>query len=161
MNVYVPLPNSSYTSTTYIKEYLFNVVHRLKIRNIWQYLEPPVRGWLDLACKLKGIKFKSRKVLLVLCNILSRVKNLLSFPGLVASIGVRAAWRASTLAASWGNKDAEKWRNDKAFNFYCGLVSLQVSKMIPRTIFPELHFLQEVVQLKFIEKILRFFRKML
>lgn len=155
--------NSShgYEFTICIKKYLVNVVRRLKVKNIWQYLEPPVRGWLDLACKLRGIKFRSREVLLVLCKILNRIKTLLDFPGLMAAIGIRYAWRVSQLAASWGNKDAEMWRHDKAFSFYCGLTLLQVFRVLPLADLPELYFLQDIIQDKVFRRILRLFGKML
>ncbi|MEM3922564.1 MAG: hypothetical protein QXG25_06785, partial [Nitrososphaerota archaeon] len=154
-------PSNFHKFTTCIRDYLVDIVRRLKVRNIWQYLDPPVRGWLDLACKLKGIKFKSREVLLVLCRILSRIKPLLDFPGLMAAIGARYAWKSSQLAANWGNKNAESWRNDKAFSFYCGLISLQVSRILPGMISPELHFLQDVVRGRGFKRILGLFRKIL
>lgn len=147
--------SSAGPSAVEIRQHLKSVVHRLKVRGVWQYLEPAVRGWLDLASKLEDIKFRSEKVLSVLFKILKRVKPLLDFPGLVASIGARAAWRASKIAASWGNSDAERWRNDGAFQFYCGLVSLQLSRVIPGMSFPELDSIRELLRLR---GLWRFFR---
>ena len=143
------------TPSLEIRRHLENVIHRLKVRGVWQYLEPATRGWLSLAVRLDGIKFRSRKVLSVLVKILNRVKPLLDFPGLVARVGVRYAWNASKLAASWGNKDAERWKNDRAYQFYCGLVSLQLSRVIPGMSFPEFDLLRGLLRLKGLWKFLR------
>ena len=148
-------------SAVEIRQHLRSVVHRLKVRGVWQYLEPATRGWLSLAASLEDIKFRSKEVLSVLVKVLNRVKPLLDFPGLVAKIGVRAAWNASRIAASWGNSDAERWRNDKAFQFYCGLVSLQLSRVIPGAVFPELDSLRNVLQLRGFGKVLRALRRII
>lgn len=138
-----------------IRQYLRAVIHRLKVRGIWQYLEPATRGWLSLAASLEGIKFRSREVLSVLVKVLKRVKPLLDFPGLVARIGVRATWNVGRIAVSWGNSDADRWRNNKAFQFYYGLLSLQLSRVIPGVVFPELDFLRNILQFRGFESVLR------
>ena len=140
-----------------IRQYLRSVVHRLKVRGVWHYLEPPVRGWLDLACRLEGIKFRSVKVLSVLFRILRRIKPLLDFPGLVAGIGARYAWHVSRLAASWGNRDAEHWKNDKAFQLYCGLTMLQLSKLFPSMLCSELDVLKGLLEPRGVRKALSMF----
>jgi len=149
------------TPSLEIRRHLENVIHRLKVRGVWQYLEPATRGWLSLAVRLDGIKFRSQKVLSVLAKILNRVKPLLDFPGLVARVGVRYAWNASKLAASWGNKDAERWKNDRAYQFYCGLTYLQLSRVIPGMSFSELGALKELLQVRGFLKILRALMRLL
>jgi len=130
-----------------IRQHLKDVIYRLKVRGIWRHLDPATRGWLTLASSLESIKFKSREVLSVLVKILKRVKPLLSPPRLLSEIGVRYAWRAWRIASSWGNKDAESWKNDRAYQLYCGLTALQLSRIIPGIGHPELNTLRDVLSL--------------
>ena len=131
-----------------IRRQLRGVIHRLKVRRVWRNLDPATRGWLTLASSLESIKFKSREVLSVLVKILKRVKSLLSPPRLLSEIGVRYAWRAWRIASSWGNRDAESWKDDRAYQFYCGLTALQLSRIIPGIGHPELNALKDVLSLK-------------
>ena len=131
-----------------IRRQLRNVIHRLKIRRIWWNLDPATRGWLTLASSLENIKFKSREVLSVLIKILKRVKSLLSPPRLLSEIGMKYAWRAWRIASNWGNKDAERWKNDRAYQLYCGLTALQLSRIIPGIGHPELNTLRDVLSLR-------------
>jgi len=126
-----------------IREYLQNIIQRLRLRGIWHYIEPATRGWLELASRLESIKFRSRAVLSVLFKILKRIKPLLDFPGLVASIGAKYAWWAGRLAASWGNGEARKWGYNKGFQVYCGIMIIQLSKLIPNLASSELNALTE------------------
>ena len=142
-----------------VRQHLKSVIHRLKVRGVWHYLEPATRGWLELASRLEGIKFRSQMVLSVLVKILKRVKPLLDFPGLVARIGVQYAWSVSKVAASWGNSDAERWKNDKAFQFYCGLVTLQLSRIIPGMVSSELEGLRELLSFRGLSKVLAILRR--
>jgi len=131
-----------------IRRHLKDVIHRLKARRVWRHLDPATRGWLTLASRLESIKFKSREVLSVLVKILKRVKSLLSPSRLLAEVGMRYAWRAWRIASSWGNRDAESWKNDRAYQLYCGLTALQLSKIIPGIGHPELNTLREVLSLR-------------
>ena len=155
----ITLPPSEGLSPVGIRRHLENVIYRLKIRRVWQYIEPATRGWLELAARLEDIKFKSHKVLSVLVKVLNRVKPLLDFPGIVAGMGVRRAWNASRIAASWGNKEAEKWRNDKGFHFYWGLMSLQLSRIVPGMLSPELESLRELLHFRGLGRVLRMLRR--
>ena len=131
-----------------IRRYLKDVVYRLKIRGVWRYLDPAIKGWLTLASKLESIKFRSREVLSVLVKILKRIKSLLSFPRLMTEIGVKYAWSAWRIASSWGNRDAELWKNDRAYQFYCGLTALQLSRIVPGIIHPELNAVKNVLSFR-------------
>ena len=131
-----------------IRRQLRDVIHRLKVRRVWRHLDPATRGWLTLASSLESIKFKSREVLSVLIKILKRVKSILSPPRLLSEIGVRYAWRAWRIASSWGNKDAEHWKDDKAYQLYCGLTALQLSRIIPEVRHPELNALKDVLSFR-------------
>jgi len=133
------------TSAGKIRRQLRDIIHRLKVRRVWWNLDPATRGWLTLASSLESIKFKSREVLSVLIKILKRVKSLLSPPRLLSEIGVKYAWRASRIASSWGNRGAESWKSDKAYQLYCGLTALQLSRIIPGIGHPELNTLREVL----------------
>jgi len=140
---------------------LRSVIHRLRVRGIWQYIEPPTRGWLELASKLEDVKFRSKMVLSVLVKTLKRVKPLLDFPGLVARIGAKYAWNASKIAVSWGNKDAERWKNDKNFQIYCGLTAIQISRTNPGGIISELDALSELLHFRGLCKFLRFLKRIM
>ena len=139
-----------------IRRQLRGVIHRLKVRRVWRNLDPATRGWLTLASSLESIKFKSREVLSVLVKILKRVKSLLSPQRLLSEIGVRYAWRAWRIASSWGNKDAENWKDDRAYQFYCGLTALQLSRIIPGIGYPELNTLRDVLSLRGFWKFMRY-----
>ena len=149
------------TSAGEIRRQLRNVIHRLKIRRIWWNLDTATRGWLTLASSLESIKFRSREVLSVLVKILKRVKSLLSTPRLLSEIGVRYAWRAWRIASSWGNKDAESWKNDRAYQLYCGLTALQLSRIIPGIGHPELNTLRDVLSLRGFWRFMRCLGKIL
>jgi len=136
------------TSAGEIRRQLRDVIRRLKVRRVWWHLDPATRGWLTLASSLESIKFRSREVLSVLIKILKRVKSLLSPQRLLSEIGVRYAWRAWRIASSWGNKDAESWKNDRAYQLYCGLTALQLSRIIPGIGHPELNTLRDVLSLR-------------
>jgi len=131
-----------------IRRHLKDVIRRLKVRRVWWHLDPATRGWLTLASSLENIKFRSREVLSVLVKILKRVKSLLSPSRLLSEIGVRYAWRAWRIASSWGNKDAESWKNDRAYQLYCGLTALQLSRIIPGVSHPELNTLRDVLSIR-------------
>jgi len=136
------------TSAGEIRRHLKDVIRRLKVRRVWWNLDPATRGWLTLASSLESIKFRSREVLSVLLKILKRVKSLLSPPRLLSEIGVKYAWRAWRIASSWGNKDAENWKDDRAYQLYCGLTALQLSRIIPGIGHPELNTLRDVLSIK-------------
>ena len=136
------------SSAEEIRRYLKDVIYRLKARGVWRYLDPAIRGWLTLASKLESIKFRSREVLSVLVKILKRVKSLLSIPRLMIEIGVKYAWSAWRIASSWGNRDAERWKNDRAYQFYCGLTALQLSRIVPGMIHPELNAVKNVLSFR-------------
>ena len=136
------------TSAGEIRRQLRDVIHRLKVRRVWWHLDPATREWLTLASTLENIKFRSREVLSVLVKILKRVKSLLSPSRLLSEIGVRYAWRAWRIASSWGNRDAESWKNDRAYQLYCGLTALQLSRIIPGMSHPELNTLRDVLSLR-------------
>ena len=114
-----------------IRQRISDLIFSLKRRRLWKYLDPPTKGWLELASRLKGIKFRSRKVLSVLMSILARLKPLLRLTNLFRFVGLSGAWRNSVLAESWGNVSARAWRSDPVYQFYCGLVEVQVSRIIP------------------------------
>ena len=97
---------------------------------------------------MESIKFRSREVLSVLVKILKRIKSLLSFPRLMTEIGVKYAWNAWRIASSWGNRGAERWKNDRAYQFYCGLTALQLSRIVPGMIHPELNAVKNVLSFK-------------
>ena len=136
------------TSAGEIRRQLKDIIYRLKVRRVWRHLDPATRGWLSLASSLESIKFKSREVLSVLIKILKRVKSLLSPSRLLSEVGVRYAWRAWRIASSWGNRDAESWKNDRAYQLYCGLTALQLARIIPEVEHPELNTLRDVLSLK-------------
>ena len=136
------------TSAGEIRRQLKDIIYRLKVRRVWRYLDPATRGWLTMASSLECIKFKSREVLSVLIKILKRVKSLLSPQRLLSEMGVRYAWRAWRIASSWGNRDAESWKNDRAYQLYCGLTALQLSRIIPGIGHPELSTLRDVLSIK-------------
>ena len=136
------------SSAEEIRRYLKDVIHRLKIRGVWRHLDPAIKGWLTLASKLESIKFRSREVLSVLVKILKRIKSLLSFPRLMTEIGVKYAWYAWRIASSWGNRGAERWKNDRAYQFYCGLTALQLSRIVPGMIHPELNAVKNVLSFR-------------
>ena len=144
-----------------IRRQLKDVIYRLKVRRVWWNLDPATRGWLTLASSLESIKFKSREVLSVLINILKRVKSLLSPSRLLSEIGVRYAWRAWRIASSWGNKDAENWKDDRAYQFYCGLTALQLSRIIPGIGHPELNTLRDVLSLRGFWRFMRYLGRIL
>ena len=136
------------TSAGEIRRQLKDIIYKLKVRRVWRNLDPATRGWLTLASSLESIKFKSREVLSVLIKILKRVKSLLSPQRLLSEIGVRYAWRAWRIASSWGNKDAENWKDDRAYQLYCGLTALQLSRISPGIGHPELNTLKDVLSLR-------------
>ena len=136
------------TSAGEIRRQLRDVIHRLKVRRVWRHLDPATRGWLTLASTLESIRFKSREVLSVLIKILKRVKSLLNPQRLLSEIGVKYAWRAWRIASSWGNRGAESWKNDRAYQLYCGLTALQLSRIIPGIGHPELNALKDVLSLR-------------
>jgi len=143
------------TSAGEIRRHLKDVIHRLKARRIWCHLDPATRGWLTLASSLESIKFRSREVLSVLVKILKRVRSLLSPSRLLSEIGVRYAWSAWRIASSWGNRDAESWKNDRAYQLYCGLTALQLLRVVPVMIYPELSALRDVLSLKGFRRFMR------
>jgi len=144
-----------------IRRQLKDIIYRLKVRRVWRHLDPATRGWLTLASSLESIKFKSREVLSVLIKILKRIKSLLSPSRLLSEIGVRYAWRAWRIASSWGNRDAESWKNDRAYQLYCGLTTLQLSRIIPGIGHPELNTLRDVLSLKGFWKFMRYLGRIL
>jgi len=114
-----------------IRSHLRKVISSLRRRHLWEFIDPSTRGWLKLASSLEGIKFRSRKVLSVLVSILKRVEPLLRIVKYVKIAGLADAWRSSELAFKWGNEEAKRWRFDSGYQFYCGLLLLQASKIIP------------------------------
>ena len=153
------LPPPAEAHATEIKQYLRSVIHRLKARRVWHYIEPATRGWLELASKLENIKFRSQTLISVLIKILNRVRPLLDFPGLMTRIGIRHAWNISRIATSWGNNSAEQWKNNKAFQLYCGLLALQLSKIIPNLITFETDSLKKILNPRGFRKMLSILRK--
>jgi len=144
-----------------IKEYLKTVILELKVKGFWRYIEPGTRGWLELASKLKDIRFKSKKVLSVLVKILKRLKPLIKLPNLLSWIGARYAWRSGKLASGWGNKQAEKWKDDRAYQFYCGLTALQLSRIIPGMTIPELEIIRDLLNLRGFIRVLASLRRIM
>ena len=124
-------PSSIGLTPTLIQKRLRKLIFRLKMKRLWIYIDHPTRAWLELASRLRGIKFRSKKVLSVLMSILARLKPLLRLTSLFRLIGLTKAWKNSALAESWGNLSARAWRSDPAYQFYCGLVEVQVSRIIP------------------------------
>ena len=116
---------------TLIQRRLRKLIFMLKMKRLWIYIDHPTRAWLELASRLRGIKFRSKKVLSVLMSIMARLKPLLRLTSLFRLIGLTGAWRNSVLAESWGNVSARAWRSDPAYQLYCGLVEVQVSRTIP------------------------------
>ena len=149
------------TSAGEIRRHLRDVIHRLKARRVWRHLDPATRGWLTLASRLESIKFRSRDVLSVLFKILKRVRSLLSPSRLMAEVGVRYAWSAWRIASSWGNRDAESWKNDRAYQFYCGLTALQLSRIVPEMSHPEFNVLKDVLSLKGFWRFMRYLGRIL
>ena len=136
------------SSAEEIRRYLKDVIHRLKAKGVWRYLDTAIRGWLTLASRLESIKFRSREVLSVLFKTLKRVKLLLSLPRLMTEIGIKYAWSAWRIASSWGNRDAELWKDDRAYQFYCGLTALQLSRIVPGMIHPELNAVKNLLSFR-------------
>ena len=116
---------------TLIQKRLRKLIFMLRMKRLWIYIDHPTRAWLELASRLRGIKFRSKKVLSVLMSILARLKPLLRLRSFFRLIGLTKAWKNSALAESWGNVSARAWRSDPAYQFYCGLVEVQVSRIIP------------------------------
>ncbi|MEM1559978.1 MAG: hypothetical protein QXP57_07150 [Nitrososphaerota archaeon] len=122
---------------SYIRSRLSELVKKLKLNGLWYYVERHVRDWIELALRLKTIKFRSQAVLSILVNIIKKLQLLLSPVKLLSRIGTLIAWRNSRLASRWGNNDAEEWRRDPTYIFYCGLTSLQAARVTLRRILVE------------------------
>ena len=115
----------------YIRRQILDLIISLKRKRLWRFLDRPTRGWLNLAIRLRSIKFRSKEVLFVLMKILNRLKPLLRITNLLKSVGMTSAWRNSILAESWGNPSARIWRSSPSYQLYCGLVEIQLSRITP------------------------------
>ena len=116
----------------FIRQHVLNLIICLKRRRLWKCLDLPTRGWLELAASLRGIKFRSRQVLLVLVKIMAKLKPFLSLTNFFRTIGISRAWRNSMIAEEWGNSLARVWRSDVGYQIYCGLTEFYLARVIPR-----------------------------
>ena len=124
-------PSGVFLTPVLIRMHLRGLIRTLKRKRLWTFIDHPTRAWLELASRLKGIKFRSRELLSVLMKILNRLKPLLRITNLLKSVGMTSAWRNSILAESWGNPLARIWRSSPSYQLYCGLVEIQLSRITP------------------------------
>lgn len=95
----------------------------IKIRQYFSALKRDDRKYLELCIRCKP-KFKSPKLLMAIARILIKIIDYLkSFDMKMRDIGRPIVMRICTVAYSWGNKDALRWKDDPAFTFYWGLHS--------------------------------------
>ncbi len=125
------IPHPTLDGPQAIRKRLLEIIRRLKNKGLWKYIDPLTKSWLELAARLRSLKFRSQLTINVLMKVLKQIKPLLSLADILRNIGIRFAWENSYIATSWGNKDACNWRNDKAYQIYCGALALQISRITP------------------------------
>ncbi|MEM3538604.1 MAG: hypothetical protein QXM29_02355 [Nitrososphaerales archaeon] len=116
--------NEDFEPISKISSEFFNwIIKKLKKAKVYhKILNLFEKGFLNLCIFCKP-KLKSVKFLKAIGKILSKVELYLkNFTERMIEDGKPIAEKISIVLCSLGNKDAEKWKNDKSFMFYLGLI---------------------------------------
>jgi hypothetical protein len=92
---------------------------RSKRLGYWFRLGMPERSLYSLALQLP-VKFKSIVLVRALVSILKELKQCGDRTYNTLMRGSEAAWMFSIAAVSWGNAQAQGWRNDHAYIVFLG-----------------------------------------
>ncbi|MGQ9760120.1 MAG: hypothetical protein ACUVQ5_06110 [Candidatus Methanomethylicaceae archaeon] len=109
---------------------LVEVKRVAKRKRVWFRLPKIERGILDLT--IKYIKEpRSPRLIDLLRNIVEKIKASLVSPlqRLMEEVGKPLAEKISSIAKSWGNKEAGNWAKDKGFIMYLTVTSEQFQRV--------------------------------
>ena len=84
---------------------------RAKRNRTWFRLPRRERGLFELAMRLE-VKLQSFDLLRALVSVLKDLKETSDRGGMAFVKAMGLVWGISEAAASWGNAEARKWRND-------------------------------------------------
>ncbi|MEM2292162.1 MAG: hypothetical protein QXX41_02705 [Nitrososphaerota archaeon] len=90
------------------------------------------RAFVNVCMSIKLKAVKSLTLIKVIVKTIKKLKEVISAEVRLLKLGMKAAWKISELASSWGHSSSRNWRNNKYFIIWQALTLKWVSRFCNR-----------------------------